>query len=211
MHMDSSHDDNAYEPAVLPIPFPADFADEKDADVLARASTLCATAEEILKRMVESNQTPTIDEDEKVIARQIFDEGPSRIPATQNMPTGIALHLTALLSSYDLTVVQSAQQIRNLCTNLLIEKAVKGKTEQVQLRAVEMLGKIKDVGLFEERSTVLVEHLTTDELKTKLKEKIGRLKHLATEAVDVIPTPDLNPTDAAPDLPLPPSAASEET
>lgn len=163
--------ENAYEPTVSRIPMPADFSDEKDEAVLDRARTLCATAEDILRKMVESGQNPDIDEDDRIVSREIFDTG--TVPPALSTP--IALHLTALLNTYDMVVVQSAEQLRNLCTNILVEKAVKGRTEQVQLRAVEMLGKIKDVGLFEERSTVLVEHLSTDQLKDKLREKIGRL------------------------------------
>lgn len=175
----------AYEPPVVRIPLPADFSDEKDADVLERAKTLCLTAEHILALMVESGQTPSITEDDREISRRLFDGTTplSHIPAS--VPTGIALHLAGLLNQYDVTVVQSAEQLRNLCTNILIEKATKGKTEQVQLRAVEMIGKIKDVGLFEERSTVLVEHMTTDDIKSRLKEKIGRLSAAAATATDV--------------------------
>lgn len=153
--------------------------------MLERAKTLCLTAEHILALMVESGQTPSITEDDREISRRLFDGTTplSHIPAS--VPTGIALHLAGLLNQYDVTVVQSAEQLRNLCTNILIEKATKGKTEQVQLRAVEMIGKIKDVGLFEERSTVLVEHMTTDDIKSRLKEKIGRLSAAAATATDV--------------------------
>lgn len=163
---------SAYEPELFHLPFPADFEDEVDVSLLSRASSLCATSEDIFQRAAATGQSIPISEDDKLRARAIFD-GTIALPTTPR--TAVSLHLTALLNEYDLVVVQSAQQIRNLCTNLLLEKAVSGKSEQIQLRAVEMLGKIKDVALFEERTTVMVDNLSTEEIKQKLLQTISKL------------------------------------
>lgn len=166
-----------YEPEVFRIPFPADYAEEPDADILARASAMCGAAETIFTLAEKSGQPIVPSSDDKLMAATIFD---GSYPLPKNVPTGIAVQLTALLNQYDMAVVQDAQQLRNLCTNLLIEKAVRGKSEQVQLRAVEMLAKIRDVSLFDERTTVQVEHMTTEDLKAKLREKINTMRTIVS-------------------------------
>jgi hypothetical protein len=44
------------------------------------------------------------------------------------------------------------------------------------MKAIEMLGKMSDVALFTERSEVLITHQSTDDLKSKLKEKLQKLR-----------------------------------
>lgn len=175
-------DTKAYEPEIFHLPFPVDYNDEECRDMLARAEQLVATSNAIWDATQKSGQTIQASQDQQLEARLAFDDK-TMLPNIAQ--TATALHLTALLTEYDLHIVQSAQQIRNLCTNLLIEKAVKGKTETVQLRAVEMLGKIADVALFEERSVVLIENLSTDEIKSSLHEKIKALRQKAGAATEV--------------------------
>jgi hypothetical protein len=45
----------------------------------------------------------------------------------------------------------------------------------VRLKALELLGKISDVGLFAEKSEVTITHQTTDDLKEKLRKKLQKL------------------------------------
>jgi len=174
----------AYKPDIVRVPQPATFEDAKDDSPLAKAESIAATAEVIFQRAQQSGQTIAVPDADAHLARHIFNN-PDRLDSVQT--TATAIHLTALLQEYDHTVVSNAQQIRNLCTNILIEKATKGKTEQVQLRAVELLGKIKDVGLFEERSTVVVEQMPTEEIKKRLLEKLGAIYQRAQPITDVTP------------------------
>ena len=43
------------------------------------------------------------------------------------------------------------------------------------MRALELLGKISDVGLFAEKSEVTITHQSTDDLKAKLRKKLEKL------------------------------------
>tara|TARA_Y100000385_G_scaffold255481_1_gene281123 strand:+ start:67 stop:309 length:243 start_codon:yes stop_codon:yes gene_type:complete len=43
------------------------------------------------------------------------------------------------------------------------------------MRALELLGKISDVGLFAEKSEVTITHQSTDDLRGKLKNKLEKL------------------------------------
>ena len=69
---------------------------------------------------------------------------------------------------------KSAVQVRHLVTNKLIEET-ENPDPRIRIRALELLGKISDVGLFAEKSEVTVTHQTTDDLKDKLREKLTRL------------------------------------
>jgi hypothetical protein len=46
------------------------------------------------------------------------------------------------------------------------------------MRALELLGKISDVGLFAERKEVTITHQNTTELQEKLRTKLEKLKNL---------------------------------
>ena len=45
----------------------------------------------------------------------------------------------------------------------------------MRIRALELLGKVSDVGLFAEKSEVTITHQSTDDLRTKLREKLQML------------------------------------
>ena len=79
-----------------------------------------------------------------------------------------------ILKDFGHSVVKSATQVRHLVTNKLIEET-ENPDPRVRIRALELLGKVSDVGLFAEKSEVTITHQTTDDLKDKLREKLARL------------------------------------
>lgn len=104
---------------------------------------------------------------------------PERISATG----AAAMLLTgAIVESFGRTVVHDAVRVRNLVTNKLILET-ENKDARIRLRALEMLGKFADVGLFMDRKEVTVTHQSTDELKQSLRAKLSALK-------DVTPVED---------------------
>jgi len=82
-------------------------------------------------------------------------------------------------------VVKSATQVRHLVTNKLIEET-ENPDPRIRIRALELLGKISDVGLFAEKSEVTITHQTSDDLKEKLREKLSRLVNPAGEVEEAI-------------------------
>jgi hypothetical protein len=122
--------------------------------------------------------TPT---DKKTARDVLLDKKP--VSAVQNSAT--ALHLRALLTEYDVQVAKTAAQIRNFVTNSLLEEAAPGSKNRI--RALELLGKISEVGLFTERSEVTVKHQTTIELEQKVRDKIASLISKKTTAQDITP------------------------
>jgi hypothetical protein len=139
-------------------------------------------------------------EEDKVRARAALHESvstaadPSKLPATTavaNTP-GSVRHLKEILSEYDHVVVKSAVQIRTFVTNRLIEEST-NPDPKIRMRALELLGKIGDVGLFVERTEVTVKHKTTIELQSSIKERITKLlqaksqREKQQEIIDVQP------------------------
>jgi hypothetical protein len=59
-------------------------------------------------------------------------------------------------------------------TNKLIDET-ENPDPRVRIRALELLGKISDVGLFAEKSEVTITHQSTDDLRAKLREKLQKL------------------------------------
>jgi hypothetical protein len=82
-------------------------------------------------------------------------------------------------------VVKNSVQIRHLVTNKLILETT-NPDARIRIRALELLGKISDVGLFSDRSEVTITHQSTDELKTSLRDKLNRLREKVNPTTDVI-------------------------
>ena len=79
-----------------------------------------------------------------------------------------------ILKEFGQSVVQSATHIRHLVTNKLLLET-ENPDAKVRIRALELLGKMSDVSLFAEKSEVTVTHQSTDDLRSKLREKLERL------------------------------------
>jgi hypothetical protein len=81
-------------------------------------------------------------------------------------------------------------ELRHTVTNRLLEES-QNPDPRIRIRALELLGKISDVGLFTDRSEVTVTHQSTDELRAKLREKLVKLTRpaqsvqLGGEIIDV--------------------------
>jgi len=85
-----------------------------------------------------------------------------------------------ILTEWGKSVVDSAVTVRHLVTNKLITET-ENPDPRVRLKALELLGKISDVGLFAEKSEVTITHQTTDDLKEKLRSKLQKLTRAHTQ------------------------------
>ena len=94
-----------------------------------------------------------------------------------------------LVRKFDFQAFEDALQARNFITNKLIELADNGDPK-IELKALELLGKHSDIGLFTERSEITVHHTTSSSLENSIKERIKRL--LNTEVTDITPLDDLD-------------------
>ena len=88
-----------------------------------------------------------------------------------------------ILKDFGHSVVKNSIQIRHLVTNKLIEET-ENPDARIRIRALELLGKVSDVGLFAEKTEVTVIHQTTDDIRDRLRDKLTKL-------VDVTPDEDI--------------------
>ena len=87
---------------------------------------------------------------------------------------GVAAKLSALLNEYDKQIVADSAQVRTYVTNKLLDISHCGDIKH-ELRAIELLGKLSDVGAFTEKSELTINAKTTIELESAIKDKINRL------------------------------------
>lgn len=109
---------------------------------------------------------------------------PARI--AQMRPAELQL-VSEILTRFGHSIVDSSVQVRHMVTNKLIQET-ENPDPRIRIRALELLGKITDVGLFSEKSEVTVTHQTTDDLRNRLRQKLQKLK-------DVTPVDDAEVLD----------------
>jgi hypothetical protein len=128
------------------------------------------------------------EEDEEK-ARSLI-KGAAKTNTVQNVTSaGIAKKASAILKQYDYQAIADATQARHFITNKLIELADCGDP-RYELKALELLGKHSDIGIFTERSEITVHHKTSIDLENSIRERVKRL--LNTTVTDITPIDDLD-------------------
>ena len=96
----------------------------------------------------------------------------------------MAFAAAQFLREYGARVAVDVVQARNAITTKLMEIANCGDPK-FELKALELLGKHSDIGLFTERSEVTINYKNPDDLEAAIKERVKRL--LNAEIIDVTP------------------------
>lgn len=120
--------------------------------------------------LVELGADIEVSDDDEQTARQIVTGQKRPTDAALSSP-GAIVHIKAILSEYDKSVVESAQQIRTLVTNKLILES-ESPDPRIRIKALELLGKISDVGLFTDKTEITLRHRPTEELEQLLRERL---------------------------------------
>ena len=92
---------------------------------------------------------------------------------------GVAKTLAVAVKNHDFQVFADVQQARNFVTNKLVAIADCGDPK-LELKALELLGKHSDIGLFTERSEITVHHTSSKSLEESIKERVKRLMNADT-------------------------------
>ena len=155
-----------------------------------RAVAMAKTVEELEKHGLDT--TPN-EEDKEVAAilATAFAQEPDKTSrkvthkrAAKLTPPSIKM-TGAIIDEFNHSVVESSKQLRNLVTNKLVMET-ENPDPRVRMRALELLGKISDVGLFTEKSEVTITHQTTDDIKEKLRSKLAKLVNPEPEIEDAV-------------------------
>lgn len=158
----------------LTIPFPED--NPVLANFREKAEAACKTAE-----LLGIDVTPT-DEDLAVAEQAVYDLAENEDKANKKLVkksspiTRPATYYAVndILKEFSVKVVDNANQIRLLVTNNLILETA-NEDPKIRIRALELLGKITDVGLFTEKSEVTINQRSSKELVDSLRAKIHKL------------------------------------
>ncbi len=178
------------------VPVPEGDPETRDFLEVVRAA---ATTAELLK---ENGLDTSFDDPEEVVSTADYlaqsyaadPETTSKAATPSNiakLPPQSLILTRNILDEFGQQVVTRSVEIRHLVTNKLILES-ENPDARIRMRALELLGKISDVGLFTERSEVTITHQSTDDLKNALKEKLSRLKSVGSSS-----TSDINDAEDA--------------
>jgi hypothetical protein len=149
-------------------------------DIAARLDVFFNTAAFI----EEAGGEVAVDDDARKESREIFS-GSETAPPTPTS-SAVALHLKALVNEYDYQVLESNIQARQYIVNRLLDISdPRGETKPMeQLKALELLGKVSEIGLFMERVEVNINTKSTAELEEDLVKTLTRYMGNATIVED---------------------------
>lgn len=145
------------------------------------------------KAMKQAGASIEPSEKDKEQARELFitPRGQITPDVAASASEGTSLYLKALLDQYDFNLLETTQKIRNFIANRLIEEAAPDKKPREALKALDMLGKIGDIGMFVEHREVTIHQKGNSEIENALREKLekymGKLQEVQT--VDLIEAP----------------------
>lgn len=164
--------------ADYPIPYSTD--EEKPATFMDEVAITSMTAEllEQLGAPLEIDQE-NLEREKRLIKEAIEDKKASAL----RTPVA-ATAARAFLQEYGRSLAADASQVRTAITNKLIEIANCGDTKY-ELKALELLGKHSDIGLFTERSEININYNSPEALESAIKERVKRL--LNADIIDVTP------------------------
>jgi|TARA_Y100000114_G_scaffold54604_1_gene49920 hypothetical protein len=153
--------------------------DIPNVDLKERAEAACNTALKLAEHGLDLE--PTVeDEDAAAKLALAYADNPEKTSkkvtakkAATLTPASIVL-TNNILQEFGHSVAESATQIRYLVTNKLLLES-ENADPRIRIRALELLGKISDVGLFAEKSEVTVTHQSTEDLRNKLRGKLEKL------------------------------------
>lgn len=149
---------------------PYDLADEKPSTLLEEMAVAGNTAElqESLGASLDISEGDV--EREKELLRAVAE---SKKPTNLSNQT-TAFAAAAFLRAYGQQLAMDAAQARAAITNKLMEIADCGDP-RYELKALELLGKHSDIGIFTERSEITVNYKNPEELEKAIKERVKNL------------------------------------
>ena len=145
-------------------------------DLMERATAACNTA----TMMGLDTKVTEEDADIATVLVEAYANSPEEASKAVSEHRAAALRPATLvqtqciLDEFGKQVVEHSVHIRHLVTNKLILLS-DDSDKRIQMRALENLGKISDVGMFVEKSEKTVTHQSSDDLRNRLKEKLHRM------------------------------------
>lgn len=174
-----------YEPEVLDAPDEG-FVPLNKASPTGLLDAQVKTADWLKELGAEDDET-VLTEAQEQTAVQAFTAlttgAPDPKTAVSNIQVPAAVRKTvAMLTAYDWKFVEQAQEIRGKAVHQLLDE-MEHPDARIRLKAIELLGKVTEIGLFTERVSVKKEELEDHELDERIREKLKQLSQtVETEA-----------------------------
>lgn len=161
-------------------PVPYDTSEEELDNFADKLASAANTAELLVELGAPVEVDPATLAEEKKLLDSVIDK--QKTAPLKNLPT--ALGAASFLRAYGQSRALDIDQVRAALTNKLLEIADCGETKY-ELKAIELLGKHSDIGLFTERSEINVNYNTPEALESAIKERVKRL--LNADVIDMKP------------------------
>ena len=180
-----SHKPRHYMPTVnieptseKPVPFSTE--DETPSSFIEEVAVAGATAE----LQVALGAPLEVDESTAEKEKTLLERAIAQKKASNFQTPTTAFAAAAFLRTYGQQLALDVATARSAITNKLMEIANCGDPK-FELKALELLGKHSDIGLFTERSEITINYKNPEDLEQAIKERVKRL--LKAEVVDVTP------------------------
>lgn len=170
-------------------PLPDSFEDQVASSLAENARVATSTAMLMSELGLPFEMTEEDEKKAQTLFRSVDAVKKGKKDKAHNPPdlyeAPVAMRLGALLSEYDKAVVKDAIQVRTYITNKLLDISSCGDPKH-ELRAIELLGKMSDIGAFTEKSEITVTHKTSEDLRKAIEDKLKRLLLINTSDVQDI-------------------------
>lgn len=159
------------------IPLPDDFDSEEPTTFRKKVMVAATTAKVLLEAGADIPVDPKSVETAEDMFKSFLDPENNPPPPGSNKEISspaVVQHLTAMLTEYDQQIVADAVQLRRYITNKLLEETTLPDPRH-RIKALELLGKISDVGLFTEKSEVTIKSEGVEDLESQIKSKLQKI------------------------------------
>ena len=164
-----------------------------------------AGADEVLAAQVATAdwlQELGVDTDDEIIeqletatAREAFHSVVTAAPDKEQKQKLVQLktpeavrHITGMLTAYDWEFVQQAKELRGYTVAKLVEET-QSSNANIRLKALGLLGKVTEVGLFTEKIEVKKVDSSDEEIEQRIKEKLNRFMNVV-DVIDIESEPE---------------------
>ena len=152
-----------------------------------------------------------IEELEKADARRAFsaittntDTAEQKAALVQLKTPEAVRHITGMLTAYDWEFIEQAKELRGYTVAKLVEET-QNPNANIRLKALGLLGKVTEVGLFTDKVEIKKTDMTEDEIDKRLKEKLAKFMNVSDAvATDIEEITPVSTNTRAPEAPQPP-------
>ena len=195
--------DIVYEPEVLAAPEDG-FVPLKKVDASDLLESQIQTTD-WLKALGAATDDEVITQAEQAQATEAFAATITGAPDAKTTLTKITTppaisRIVSMMTAYEWQFVEEARRLRSMAVAKIVEET-DHPDARIRLKALELLGKVTEVGLFTERIEVKKTELSDIELDAKIKEKLLQIQNTVEEPThdeDIIDVEPLGEEDGEP-------------